>query len=184
MEHHVFARSQIGPKMKVGMEGDRVTVRVGKSTKTIALTDVTGVRWHRTTSLNRTDFGLVVQGARRKLVVSSSDVVPDEDQTQFRAAVSGVLWKLAEVRPELQVRYGTSVATSLAMFLIMGVPAFFVLLFGILVLPEPGGPFYAIGALVIGAPAALLAWGCRPWQTPDRYGLVELADAIWRARPS
>ena len=124
----------------------------------------------------RRDYGLVLSGKGQKVIIGFVSFAGSGEADAFNAAVADILGAISCLRPDLEVSSGVNAVTAWVIFAASAIPAVLGLLFGLVLIAEPGATGPALGGLAIGAVFAFRAFNHRPWTRREKLPVGELAQ--------
>jgi len=178
MQTFTFRRGPAGAAVEVAVDDHNLTVTRGRRTSVVNYAELTGVRWLHTASPQRVDFGLVLKTPGAKTVINSNSRASMPDQDALADAAAATLFAIDRKRPDLELTVAPSPLAAWGIFACFAVPTLLGLLFGMMMLGEPGGLLYGLFGLLVGGLSLISAWSARPWRKPARYSLAEFANRL------
>lgn len=177
MPEFEFKRAWGQGAMSVTLGEEQIEVASGKTVRAMRYDAIGTVRWVQTSSPQRTDYALILEGGDDdKLVINCNTLADAHDQDIFNQAVAAILSALSRVKPDLAVQSGAGLGASWLVFVCFAIPAFLGLSFAAIVFGEPGAERYVFVPGLIGALSAWKAWTARPWQRRETIPVGELAQ--------
>lgn len=178
METFTFRRGPAGATVQVAVGDETLTVTRGRRASVVNYAELTAVRWLHTASPQRLDFGLVLKTPGTKTVINSNSRASMADQDTLADAAAAALFAIHRKRPDLELTVAPSPAFAWGIFACFAVPTVLGLLFGLMLISEPGGLLYGIFGLLVGGLSLISAWSARPWRKPARHSLTAFANRL------